>query len=80
MERTTIGARLRRARGLRALTQAELADLTGISRNTVSRLENDVTPLSARHAVALAQGLGVDLEWLLVGPGDFPVPAEKVAS
>ena len=71
----TLGQRLEAARRRRVLTQAELADLAGVSLITVSRLENDRHAGQTRPATArrLAAALGVDAAWLMLGddPGEL---------
>lgn len=54
------GARIRRARKLLRLTQQQLADKVGVSRNTVDAWENGRS-YPKRYDVALEEALGIDL-------------------
>jgi transcriptional regulator with XRE-family HTH domain len=47
------------------LTQEELAERSGINQSTVSQLERGEQAPSLRSLIALAQALGVSIEWLL---------------
>lgn len=53
---------LRAARTARGLTQAELADLAGVSRKTINTVENGVFVPSTTLALLLARVLGVRVE------------------
>lgn len=63
---TEVGPRLRRIRGQRGVTLAELAAATGISKSTLSRLESGqrkpslelLLPISAAHQVPLDELVG----------------------
>ena len=55
-----IGDRLKELRIRRALTQEELATAAGIGKNTVNRLERDLTEPRPPTLRKLAQALGVD--------------------
>lgn len=54
--------RLKELRTARALTQAELASLVGVTRKTVNTIENGVYSPSALLAVKLAAALAVSVE------------------
>ena len=54
--------RLKELRTARALTQAELASLVGVTRKTVNTIENGVYSPSALLAVKLAAALEVSVE------------------
>jgi transcriptional regulator with XRE-family HTH domain len=58
-ERPWLGERIRRLREERALTQAELADMSGVSLSTVSRLEQTSLPVRAGTIRKLAHALDV---------------------
>ena len=65
---TTIGARLRLAREQRVMSQADLADASGVQEATISRLENGRVDRPRFVTVRkLAEVLGVDAAWLLHG-------------
>jgi len=55
-----IGERLKDLRIRRALTQEELAAAAGIGKNTVNRLERDLTEPRPPTLRKLARALGVD--------------------
>ena len=62
-----LASRLKEARTAAGLTQAELAELAGVSRKTVNTVENGVFIPSTVLALSLARALGAridDLFWL----------------
>ncbi len=61
--------RLKELRKLRALSQQELADVSGIGRATVSRIERGETGAHGRTLRRLAEALKVDVSEL-VGKGE----------
>ena len=67
-ELETIGSRLKRARLEAGLSQKQLADLSGISQQMISKLESGKAAETAQpHKLAAA--LGVRTDWLLTGQG-----------
>jgi putative transcriptional regulator len=64
--------RLREERGRHDLTQAQLAELVGVSRKTINTVENGIFIPSTVLALRLAQALGTTVERLfqLRAPGD----------
>jgi len=62
-----IGEKLKDLRIRRALTQEELAAAAGIGKNTVNRLERDLTEPRPPTLRKLAQALGVDPAELVEG-------------
>lgn len=64
----TLGARIRQARQAAGLSQAELADILGITRSACSQWEADkgTGPRRARLET-LAEALGVSYLWLVTG-------------
>ena len=67
----TLGARLRHARMMKALTLRELRDQSGVQAHTLSRLENNLVDSPRMGTVRkLADALGVDAGWLLTGSTD----------
>ena len=56
--------RLRELREAKGLTQAQLADLIGVSRKTVNTVENGVFGPSTVVALKLARALGSSVEAL----------------
>jgi len=59
-----LGNRLRELREAKGLTQAQLADLIGVSRKTVNTVENGVFIPSTVVALKLAGALGCSVEAL----------------
>ena len=74
------GARLRLARRARGLSQQQLAEMAGVSRQAISLWESGQSHPSLRAAFALASALGMTVEELF-GPGEgaAPVAARPVA-
>ena len=58
--------RLKELRRLRAFSQQELADVAGVGRNTISRIERGETGAHGRTLRRLAQALSVDVAELLL--------------
>lgn len=56
--------RLREERTRRNLTQAQLAELVGVSRKTINTVENGVFTPSTTLALRLARALGTTVEQL----------------
>jgi transcriptional regulator with XRE-family HTH domain len=52
------------------LSQQEVADKAGISRNFVSAIERSAQGLDAWRLWALAEALGGTLDWLIAGPDE----------
>ena len=65
-----IGKRLKDLRIRRALTQEELADKASIGKNTVNRVERNLTEPHMSTLRKLAQALGVEPYELLEGESD----------
>jgi transcriptional regulator with XRE-family HTH domain len=57
--------RLKELRRLRALSQEELAERSGVGRNTISRIERGETGAHGRTLRRLARALGVDVAELV---------------
>ncbi len=66
----SVGQRLRRARERRALSQRDLARLSGVAYTTIARLERDRHRPIPSTVRKLAAALGVDPAWLLFGEGE----------
>ncbi len=69
--------RLREERSRLKLTQAELADLVGVSRKTVNTVENGVFIPSTILALRLARALGTSVEALFQLPEDQAAAAGR---
>jgi transcriptional regulator with XRE-family HTH domain len=83
---TTFAQRLRKAREIKGLSQAELARRLGLKAQAIQYLESDENnALGSRHTARLAQELGVDAVWLGSGSGPMqpsgaPAPVAVVTS
>lgn len=62
MTETNLGNRLKEARTAAGLTQADLADLVGVSRKTINTVENGVFIPSTLLALKLAHALRKKVE------------------
>ena len=63
----TIGERVRNARLARAMTQAELAEATGVEEASISRIESNKSTPRPSTIRKLAAATGADPGWLLLG-------------
>ena len=70
MKRLKLGNRLKVGRAERRLTQAELARLAGVTRQTISSIENGEFVPSALLAFVLAKRLEMRVEELFRLEGD----------
>jgi transcriptional regulator with XRE-family HTH domain len=66
-----IGERLRQLREERALRQEDLAELAGVGKNTVNRIEKNRTEPHMTTVRKLAEALKVDPRELVKDPPDF---------
>ena len=73
--RMQVGRRVRVRRVWAALSQEDVARKAQVSRNFVSAIERGAQGLDAWRLWAVADALGVRLEWLLTGPDDV-LPGE----
>jgi HTH-type transcriptional regulator, competence development regulator len=64
------GTRLRRTRRARALSQRDLARITGIAHDTISQLETGKREAQPRTIRKLAEALGVEPSELMKGEAD----------
>src|SRR5260370_4189403 len=75
-----LGERLRSLRRLPRLTQQELADLTGVSKSLVSKVEAGQRPGSWDLAVKVAGALGIDAVALMGLPPGTTGEAGRIAA
>ncbi len=66
--RKKFGARLRKMRQLLGLTQAELADKIGMSKQAITLYETGRREAGYKNLVALSRALNVTTDWLLDAP------------
>ena len=64
MRKLSIGKEIKRKRNVNGLTQDELADKIGVSRNYISDLENDRYVPSVKTLSKIANVLQMDLNFL----------------
>lgn len=81
----SIGERIAEERKGKSLSQGQLADLLGVSRQAVSKWENDASSPDTLNLIRLADALDTEIEYLATGkkPVYLPPPvvvnvAEKV--
>jgi transcriptional regulator with XRE-family HTH domain len=70
-----IGARLRRLRISKGLTQQQMADLIGVTYQQAHKYENGVNRIAAGRLYIVAQALGEDVGYFFVGL-ESDVPSE----
>lgn len=78
----TYNERVRALRKELGLTLQAFGDRLGVTRATVSRIENGVNNLSDQMVVSICREYGVSEEWLRDGDGEMFVPVtrnEKIA-
>lgn len=77
----TPGDRFRKAREIRGLTQAQLAELLGVSQRTVARAEESTEDHLPKRPVMVAWALGtaVPLSWLETGAAGGPTSGPGTA-
>ena len=68
---TTLANRIKKLRTEKKLTQAELGNLIGVHKSSVSQWENGLTKkMDGENLVRTAKALGVTPEWLSTGKGE----------
>jgi len=77
---TTIGNRIREMRKARGLTQENLEQKSGISRNFISLVENNRKGISFSSIEKIAEALGLSSSQLLRDDDLRPIPVINVAS
>ncbi len=68
--KVVFGQRLRETRLKRGLAQERLAELAGLDRTYISKIEKGERNISLVTAARLARALGVDMKELLAGQPD----------
>lgn len=75
----SIGERITSLRTAAFLSQGQLADRMGVSRQAVSKWENDLSCPDPLRLIQLADALGTDVEYLASGvPHPPPAPPEPI--
>lgn len=63
-----MGERIKDCRSKIGMTQQELADAVGISRNSMSRIETSAVPnMTVYTAMRIAHALGITIDFLVYG-------------
>ena len=77
----TLGEKLQKLRKARSLTQEELAEKVGVSRQSLSKWESDGALPDTANIILLADLFGVTTDYLLreAAPADASAPAESPA-
>lgn len=71
LDSTVISKRIKSARRNAELTQAELAEIIGISTNAVAKLENNLMNASLQTLVSIANALRLDINYFLLEHGKY---------
>jgi transcriptional regulator with XRE-family HTH domain len=74
-----IGARIKRVREARGLTQAQLAAMLGVERGAVGNWELKARP-SLENLYNISKKTSVSMEWFMGGPDDIPIPFLDLAA
>lgn len=70
----TFGSRLKLARTLKGLSQQELGNIIGLTKQSISRVENDKIFVSKEILCNLIINLHININFLLVGKGEMFIP------
>lgn len=70
LDLTLLGDRIAHVRRLRNLSQQELAELTDMNPEEVSRIETGARFPNTFKVIALAKALGVSTDYILIGAGN----------
>lgn len=63
-----VGERIRHERAKWGYTQQQLAELTGIDRDKIAKIERNLRAIQASEMASLASALRLDIEMLLAAP------------
>ena len=75
-QRERIAERIRHARKLAGLSQAQVAELLNLHRPSISEMEAGRRRVTAEEATRLAEAFDVDLGWLLGETSEKASPAD----
>ena len=76
----SIGERITQLRKQRNISQGQLADMMDVSRQAVSKWENDLSSPDTIHLIRLADALSTDVEYLATGNSVEPEVKEKIVT
>ncbi|RKI38286.1 XRE family transcriptional regulator [bacterium D16-51] len=74
--RQEIGARLKKVRRSRNLTQEKFSEMLGISQKHYSEVERGLAGLSVKHLIQISDILSISLDYLLKGTEFTPLPKQ----
>lgn len=74
------GSRIKELRKQKGLTLSEFGDRLGVTKVTISRLENGVNKVTTQMRAAICREYNVSEEWLLTGEGEMfkPIASDEV--
>lgn len=76
----SIGSRITELRNEKELSQGQLADLLGVSRQAVSKWENDKTSPDTLNLIRICDVLDTEIEYLATGKHPVYLPAPVVVN
>ncbi len=76
----SIGERITQLRKQHNISQQQLARLMDVSRQAVSKWENDLSSPDTIHLIRLADALSTDVEYLATGNSPEPEVKEKIVT
>jgi transcriptional regulator with XRE-family HTH domain len=76
----SLGERIIQLRKEQDMSQGQLADLIGVSRQAVSKWENDTASPDTMKLIRLADVLGTEIEYLATGKKPVYLPAPVVVN
>ena len=76
----SIGVRITELRNEKKLSQGQLADILGVSRQAVSKWENDKTSPDTLNLIKIADVLDTEIEYLATGRHPVYLPAPVVVN
>ncbi len=76
----SIGGRITELRNEKQISQGQLADLLGVSRQAVSKWENDKTSPDTLNLIKIADVLDTEIEYLATGKHPVYLPAPVVVN
>lgn len=76
----SIGERIIQLRKQQNISQGQLANMMNVSRQAVSKWENDLSSPDTIHLIRLADALSTDVEYLATGNSPEPEVKEKIVT
>ena len=71
---TTFGKRLKQARQLKELSQEDFGKILGLTKQSISRVENDKTFVSKEILYNMIVNFNLNINYLLTGKGQMFLP------